>query len=282
MKYNPKKIGIIGFGNMGSAIAERIKSKYSVFVFDIARNKTKGLKNIRVSDSINGLVNAVEAIILAVKPQDFEFVLRKIKNYVKDKLIISIAAGIASTDIERYLGRVRIVRVMPNLPVRIGKGMICLCKGKFANQKDLKFAVKLFKKIGRTQIINEDMMDEATAISGSGPGYFYSKMEDENKKEIKNFVHEFTGVLTGTAQEIGFTYLVAKILAETTTEGSFAYLKATRLSPAEAKKQVASRGGTTEAGLEVLNKGGSLSKAVKAALRRAKELRKKIKFIRVG
>ena len=89
-------IGVIGYGNMGSAIGQRLKSGYQIWVFDQDQGKTQNLSDIKIADSLTDLVNRVNAVILAVKPQDFDTVLGTIKNYSNDKLIISIAAGIKS------------------------------------------------------------------------------------------------------------------------------------------------------------------------------------------
>lgn len=270
-----RKVGIIGFGNMGSAIAERIKSKCKLYVFDKDRNKTGDLLKIDAADNIVNLVTEVEAIILAVKPQDFDTVLEEIKGFVKDKLIISVAAGITTLYIEKRLGCVRVIRVMPNLPARIGKGMICLSKGSIADKADLYFAEKLFSYLGKTLILNEDMMDAATAISGSGPGYIYDWSEGKNIKEIRRYIkYTFIPSFISVAENIGFTPKQAKILTTATGKGSILFLERTHIPPSELKRQVASKGGTTEAGLEVLHRGGSLEEAVKAALSRAKELSK--------
>jgi len=269
---NKKKVGIIGFGNMGSAIAERIKKKYKVFVFDKYSSKTDTLSGIDKAESVSDLVNKSEVVILAVKPQDFDNLLGEIKGAIKDKLLISIAAGISTGHIEKILDKARVVRVMPNLPARIGRGINCICKGFSAEEKDLEAALAIFKFLGTVFMFNEEMMDEATAISGSGPGYFYDLVEGKTLEEIKNYSRTFATSLTASAVDIGFTEEKAKMLAEDTANGSVAFLEKTKLSPSEAKKQVVSKGGTTEAGLEVLHKNGSLQDAVKAALKRAKEL----------
>ena len=278
-----KIIGIIGYGNMGSAIAERLKADYEVWVFDKDKEKTKNILDVGIAKGILVLLDKVDTVILAVKPKDltrvFNTILEKRKKGLEDKLVISIAAGIRTAFIEACLRRTRVIRAMPNLPARFGDGMICLCKGRYAKKNDLHFAKQLFKKLGKVLVLKENMMDASTAISGSGPGYFYDWVEGENIEEIKNTAPRFASSLTAAAQEIGFTYPIARILAETTTKGSILYLEETKLSPAEAKKQVASKGGTTEAGLEVLHNGGSLNEAVKAALKRARKL---VKFISVG
>lgn len=268
-----QEIGIIGFGNMGSAIAGRLKADYRIFVFDKDKNKTNNLSDIKVARDTLDLINAVDIVILAVKPQDFNNLLEEIKRQAKEKLFISIAAGITTSYIEKYLGKARVIRAMPNMPARIGKGMTCLSKGRFAIEEDLNFTKQLFSRLGQTLILHEEMMDQATAISGSGPGYLYDWSVGRNIEEVKKYAQDiFIPSLTASAKAIGFFPEEANILARVTAEGSIVFLEKSNLSPSELKKQVASKGGTTEAALEVLHKGGSLEEAVKAALSRAKEL----------
>lgn len=280
MRQKHVTIGIIGFGNMGSAIAERVKSKYRLSVFDKDKKKTGGLKGIKVSDTIPGLVSQSDAVVLAVKPQDFYSVLNEIKDYTKGKLIISIAAGITTKDIDKILGKVRVIRVMPNMPAIIGKGMSCICKGKYAKEKDLEFAEKLFKSLGKTLVVREIMMNAATAISGSGPGYYYYLIEGDPEQYKSNrnlFKKQFISYLTAAAQDLGFSHPEARFLSIGTGNACDSLLEKSGLSPGELKKRVASKGGTTEAGLKVLKHNiRNLPKAVKAALRRAKELSRKL------
>jgi pyrroline-5-carboxylate reductase len=261
-----KRIGILGFGNMGSAIAEQIKSAYEIFIFDKDKNKTQGVRALKVAENIQNLVKSSEVVILAIKPQDFDGVLNEIIGVVKDKLVISIAAGITTAHIEKLLGDVRAVRGMPNLPAKIKQGMTCLCKGRFASAQDLEFAQELFNRVGNTLIINENMMDAATAISGSGPAYVCSYLE--SKKEKEKFLNDFQEA----AKAIGFNAQQAEILVNATFSGTVEFLKKTKLVPSGLKKQVASKGGTTEAALQVLESGGTLKEAVKAAKKRAEEL----------
>jgi len=259
-----KKIGIIGYGNMGSAIAERIKSAYDVVVFDKDINKTRNLSGIRIAMDIISLVKRVDVMVLAVKPQDFDTLLKEIKDYAKDKLVISIAAGITTSYIETRLQKARVVRAMPNLPAKIGKGMICLCKGKFTDGEDLNFTNKLFSLLGKTLIIEENLMNACTAISGSGPVYVCNYLEAEKE----GFSNDFQKA----AKSVGFNAKQSAFLVNTTFSGTVEFLKETKISPSELKRQVASKGGTTEAALEVLHNGGSLVDAVKAAVKRAREL----------
>lgn len=269
-----KTIGIIGFGNMGSAIAGRIKDKYKLSAFDKDKNKIRDLSGIQIAQDLADLVSKVDSIILAIKPQDFDEVLNEIKDYTKDKLIISIAAGITTGYIEKILNRVKVVRTMPNLPAKIGMGMICLSKGKFAEIADLKFAEELFGTLGRTLTLGEEMMDAVTAVSGSGPGFFCDLISEKSLKEIKGYAERsFIPSLSITALNLGFSPAQARILSETTARGTIQYLIKENLTPDELKKRVASKGGTTEAGLEVLcHDIKNLGEAVRAAVKRAKEL----------
>ncbi len=260
---------------MGSSIAEGIKSKYKVWVFDKDKGKTKRLTGINVAVSILDLIKNTDVVILAVKPQDFDVVLNEIKSYVKGKLIISIAAGINTAYIEKFLGNARTVRAMPNIGAKIGKSVTCLCKGKSTSDKDLRVAKEIFKYIGKIQDLSEDKMNAATAISGSGPGYYFNEIES-NPQVYKNnnseFQKDFIVRLKKAAKSLGFSEQEAHFLARWTVVYSDLLLKQTRLSPGRLKKQVISKGGTTEAALEVLHRGGTLVEAVKAAVKRAREL----------
>ena len=269
-----KKIGIIGFGNMGQAIAKRLKDSYEIHVFDKDKNKTKDSSGVIVNQEIEDLLTITEIIILAVKPQDFRALLDSIKGFIQNKLVISIAAGISTSFIERHLEATpRIVRVMPNIPVKIGEGISCLCKGSIAKDGDIKSAEEIFKHLGITLLLDEKKMDAATAISGSGPGYLCDFIENNGMDMEK--AEEFKIKLGNAAKSLGFNNAEATTLAKATTSGTLKMLKAGNIAPAQLKKQVTSKGGTTEAGLKAWHKkDGTLKDAVEAALKRAKELSK--------
>ncbi len=280
-----KKIGIIGFGNMGMVIGERLKQdidSYEVYVYDQDSKKTDQVSGIHVASSAIDLADKVVALILAVKPQDFEVILKELKDHTQNALVISIAAGLRMDYVERLLGDARVIRVMPNMPARIGKGISCLCKGKHANTDDLLFATQLFSHLGETMIIPEYMMNSATAISGSGPGYFYDLLSKENiniknTDEVEHFGRDvFFPRLLEAAHGIGFNAEQAQVLSRATVEGSLAMLAVTGLFPQELLAQIVSKGGTTEAALKVLHKGVGLKDAVEAARMRAEELSRRI------
>ena len=273
-----KRIGIIGCGNMGAAIAERIKSKYQVMVFDKDRNKTQNLSAISVEDTLLDLVKKSDVIILAVKPQDFDELLKEIKDYAKEKLVISIAAGIPTAYIEKYLGKAKVVRVMPNIGAKIGEAESSLCKGKNAKEKDLDFARELFDYLGKTWIVEEEMINAATAISGSGPAYIYYDMEMNRIDPLnvpKEIEEEYVKRLRRAAEKVGFDSQIAFELAVNTSATSLHLTAALAKSPAELINLIASKGGTTEEALKVLAKGGSWEEAALAAKKRAEELAKK-------
>ncbi len=268
------KIGILGFGNMGAAIAERVKDKHQLFIFDKDTGKTDNISIATVAVSVSDLLNNAEVVILAVKPQDFEPVLIEIKKDIERQLVISIAAGITTSGIERLLGEAQVVRVMPNLPVKVGKGMTCLARGKYVSEINLSLARKIFELTGKTLVVNENMMNAVTAVSGSGPGFLYEFLSRLSSEEWDKFIQEkFIPAFSGAARKVGFSKEQARILADTTAFGSLALLKQSQSPPEVLRRQVTSKGGTTEAGLAVLaGKIENLELAVKAALKRAEEL----------
>lgn len=275
-----RAIGIIGFGNMGSAIAESLKNKYKIYVFDKERYKTQSISGLVVARDILDLANKVDTLILAVKPHDFENLLEVLKEIQREKLIVSVAAGITTTYIEKRLKRVKVIRAMPNILVKINQSVTCLCRGTSADENDLAFVEGLFTELGVTLKIKEEMMDAATAVSGSGPGFYFALIQsqsktDDYKVKQKEITKDFIIKLSEAARGVGFNPTEAELLASHTGTSCAIFLTKSNLSPSELVIQVASRGGTTEAGLDVLRKGGSLTEAVEAAKKRAAELSRK-------
>jgi len=274
--YN--KIGILGYGNMGSAIGQGIKGKYAVNVFDKDPRKIKDAEGVSLVGSIEELIEKSQAVILAVKPQDFEEILSKIKDLCKGKLIISIAAGIAISYLEKYLGEVKIVRVMPNIAAKIAEAETALCKGKYAGEDDLNLAKEIFNCVGKTWIIEENLMNSATAVIGSGPAYICYDMEI-NKYSPKNLPEEikkkYIVKLTEAAEAVGFDSATASSFATASTTSTLNLCAATG-SPAKLREQITSKGGTTEKAIEVLRGGGSWIEAARSAAKRAVALAKKI------
>jgi len=273
-----KKIGILGYGNMGSAIAEGIKARYAVCVFDKEKSKITGLKGIASTDSSRGLVELNEVIILAIKPQDFDILLNEVKYFLQDKLVISIAAGVTTGYLEEILGQTRVIRVMPNLAVSIAEGETCICKGRYAKAGDLWFTKGLFKILGKVWELKEEKLNAATAISGSGPAYILLDMEINKIDPLRiplRFEKVWIHNLHEAALAVGINPKIAQDLSASTTTSTIHLAKHAGNSPAELRKLITSPGGTTEAALKVITDGGSWPQAALAAKKRAQELSKR-------
>jgi len=277
VKEMPKlKIGIIGYGNMGAAIGARWQANYDVLGFDKDQEKLKRIKNLKFAKSVLDLVANSQVIVLAVKPQDIRVVLDEIAANAVGKLVISIAAGVNLEFLEDLLKGARVIRVMPNLGALVGKSLTCLCKRFSARDEDLALAEELFSHIGEIKVMEESRINSATAISGSSPAYIADLLEAEEispqdvTPEKKSRIIQR---LVKAAQAVGFNKNDAELLAAASTTAAFELMKT--LSPKILKEQVTSKGGTTEAALEVIHKTGSWEKGALAALRRAEELSKK-------
>ncbi len=260
-----KCIGFIGAGVMGSAIIKSLLkngvSPSQICVYekdaqkaaDIAANLGVNLKGI------NEIAENCHVLFLAVKPQDLGDLLSKLHLNLKC-LVISIAAGKTTAFIEEALGQNNpVIRVMPNTPAQIGKGVSAISAGKFAGAEDLALANQLMSASGIVVELPENQQDAVTALSGSGPAYFF------------NFVEEM--IKGGIA--LGLTEEIATKLAIGTISGSAAMLQESGLDAATLRKNVTSPNGTTAAALNVFSESNLseiVGKAMKAARDRAQEL----------
>lgn len=202
-----------------------------------------------------------ELVVLAVKPQGMDKLVKQIAPAIDaSKLVISIAAGVPIAAIEKRLGAsVRIVRAMPNTPAVVGLGATALSGGEHATDADLQLAAKIFQAVGITTLLDENLLDAVTGLSGSGPAYIFLVIE----------------ALSDAGVKVGLSRHVALKLAAQTVFGSAKMLLETGAHPGTLKDQVTSPGGTAIAGLHTLEAGGlrtTLIDAVEAATRRAKEL----------
>ena len=272
-----KRLGVVGFGNMGSSIALGVRSFFEVCVFDKDKRKLSDKQGLKSENLLEDLINNSYAVILAVKPQDFDMLLNEIKPFVKDKLIISIAAGITTGYIEKALREARVVRAMPNIAVKISAAETSLAKGRSAKDEDLSFAKELFGLLGKVWVLKEEMVDAATAISGSGPAYIYYDMEANNLDALHLPVerkNEYIQRLKQAALKVGFDPKMAFDLAICTVASSIELLVRTGSTALGLRKMITSAGGTTEAAVKVLSMNGSWAEAALAARKRAQELSK--------
>jgi len=264
-------IGIIGGGNMGEALIKGLYKSDSIFIYEVNPKRVEYLRRkynkLNIAD-ISEVVAQAQVIILAVKPQDMHAALSWVRsNYSKEsKLFISIAAGLTTKFFEDNLKNAlnpkpRIVRAMPNMPALISEGMTGVCRGQYAQPVDLKLARSILGAIGETVIIKEDMMDAVTAVSGSGPAYVFL------------FVEQWINA----AVELGFDQDQARQLVHKTLLGSVHLLEKSYFDASELRAKVTSKGGTTQAAMDVFFKGKFdqlMKKALLAAKKRAKELAK--------
>ncbi|MFA5038483.1 MAG: pyrroline-5-carboxylate reductase [Candidatus Omnitrophota bacterium] len=268
-------MGLIGCGNMGSALAANL-SKKNIFgkicVFDKDKKRQDGLARglgVVSAKSLEDLKLCSNVILIAVKPQDCEDVLTPLKD-VSGSLIISIAAGVSLAYLEARLAgpKTRVLRAMPNLNALIAQSVTALAPGRNISPEDLGLAVEMFDAIGESVIVPEGLIDAVTAISGSGPA-FVAYLMDEVKEDAleKTFLQE--------ALSFGLERKAAAILARGTVLGTRKSLSL-NFDRETLIKRVASKGGTTEAGLKVLESQPktpmALSAAIRAAFQRAREL----------
>ena len=264
------KILIIGGGTMGQAITKCLQtsvSKIETFIVeqdDDTRLKVKELTNNifrNVDEALSSEnKNEYEVIILAVKPSAIKSASKNIKKYLnKESLVISIAAGVSTAKIEDYIGKIPVVRAMPNLAATVGESATAICAGGHADANHIDLAQQLVLSISQVVVVDEEQMNIVTALSGSGPAYFYL----------------LTQYLIDAASEKGLDEDIARILGEQTLIGAARTLNKEPDNVEELRIKVTSPGGTTQAAIEDFesNDLASLVKsAVNAAFLRAEEL----------
>ncbi len=262
-------IGIIGCGNMGSAIASGIISMNitednSLFVFDKIVDKSNYLaeKNKCSICSQDDLIKKADYIILSVKPQDFDSLVGEIGQKLDGQTIISIMAGVSICTIKEKLHKVsQIFRVMPNMPADICESISCIASDEAADEKKLEFVKKIFSGIGKVIETEEKFMDAITAISGSGPAYLFYLAE----------------AMISAAKQQDMDDEMAKKLVFQTLYGAAKYLREKDADPSKLIQKVASKGGTTEAALSVFAEkecGAIIVEAIKKAKLRSEEISK--------
>ena len=207
------------------------------------------------------LIKASDVIILAVKPQVFDVALKGMANVSADgKLFISIMAGITCADIEGTLAPgARVVRSMPNTPALVLEGMTAVSRGTLATDEDIFLTSSLFNLVGKTCVVDEELLDAVTGISGSGPAYVLTFIEALSDAGVKH----------------GFSRDVALLLAAQTVCGTAKLLLESHEHPAVLKGKVASPGGTAIAAMHSLDCDGfraAIINAVDVCIARSKEL----------
>lgn len=260
---------------MGQTYANSFVSSGFVSVNDIfilsrsaiKKNKRFGIDKYNFSTQPNNSIFNVDIVILAVKPQDFHTLSETIKGYInKEHLILSVMAGISIKNIAHALNCDKIVRSMPNIPTQIGLGMTVFCASSAIDRKELFIIQNLINTTGKSIYIEkEEMLNAATAVSGSGPAY----------------VFYFMNAMIESAIHLGFSKSEAEFLVSQTFYGAVQLQNRSELSHNDWIEKVASKGGTTEAALSLFNTfnvSNSIISGIQAANNRASELGKSPKF----
>ena len=269
MSIVDRKVGFLGAGNMGEAIIKGLLAAGLVPAGSIAATDARPERlaqvaeeyGIRAAADNRALVAESDVVILAVKPQVMAPVLREVAPAVNaDKLLISIAAGVATATLREFLGKpARLIRVMPNTPALVLEGATAIARGEGLAPGDLDVARELFEAVGRVVVLDEDHLDAVTGLSGSGPAYVAIVIE----------------ALADGGVKMGLDRATAMTLAAQTVLGSARLILDTGVHPGQLKDMVSSPGGTTIAGIAALEDGGlrrALIQAVERATLRSREL----------
>ena len=269
-----KNVFLFGYGKMGSSIARGWTLKELNFNFFIIEKELSlrkiaykdGFKAFESIEHLNNTKNfkSFDIIFLAVKPQQMENTLQNFSKVdISKSIFISIAAGLSFSWFRSQIDKnIKIVRAMPNLPASIGLGVTGFCKSNNLSKEEDKEVLLLLSAFSKTIYLNdESMIDDVTAISGSGPGYIFYLVE----------------VLSQIGIERGLPIKDAKTLATETLIGSARLIEKSDIDPKTLKENVTSPGGTTEAGLQVLESKENglyplLKSTIKNAVKRAKKL----------
>lgn len=263
------KVLVIGAGNMGLTYAEGMaKSPYlnrrNLMIFDVSPEKTEALSAIPHFDAYDTLEDCLpkaDVVFIAVKPYHSEDLFKSMKNQVnKDQVFVSLMAGITIESMQEGLGVKKVIRTMPNLPAKVGKGMTSFTESEDVSRIELIMVRNLLDTTGEAiHVENENFINASTGISGSGPAYVFYFMQSMLEAALK----------------MGFSENDSKVLVSQTFEGAVALFNDSDLSPTSWMNKVASKGGTTRAALDSMDDNNIkelIKEAAYAAFNRATEL----------
>ncbi len=253
------KIGFIGGGKMACAIIKGIKNSYTEILVSAKTEATlkKLSDNFQVKTTLSNIEVAKnsDVVILSVKPFILREVLEEIKSFLtKDKLVISIAAGISINTIEEIIGKIPVIRVMPNTPALVNAGMSAICAGNCALKEHINIAFDIFKTTGEVIQIEEKYIDIITAISGSGPAFYYYIINEIAK----------------AGETLGLDYQTCLKLSAQTALGSAKMIMESGTTPEQLIVNVTTPGGCTAEGNKVLNE-SEISKILKETIEKTEQ-----------
>ncbi|MCH2182325.1 MAG: pyrroline-5-carboxylate reductase [Mariniblastus sp.] len=260
------KIGFLGAGKMGLALAQGIiqtEADFSTLISDPdAGARERFLQQIPqavVLEENQAVCREADVVFVACKPQQLAAATESLSCEPSKALYISILAGVTTQRLVTALGSKRVVRAMPNTPCLIGQGVLGLAVNPALDANDQDLAERLLANVGTVVRVPEAWMDAVTGISGSGPAY----------------VFKFIEAMIQSGLKAGLEPSIARLLVIETFRGAAELLRATGAEPDELRQQVSSPGGTTMAGLAVLDQRGLdqiIQSAVGAAIERSREL----------
>ncbi|MDP7028970.1 MAG: pyrroline-5-carboxylate reductase [Phycisphaerales bacterium] len=258
-------MGFLGVGHMGMAVLEGVLASgmvdaKAVLAVDHEARRRERASTLGCQVSADAAdVRGLPMIVLCTRPQSFAEAAEELRSD-GDRLLVSVMAGVESARIAAACGLgSRVVRAMPNAPAAVGKGMTAIAAGAGARAGDLDRAAELFSGVGRVVEVAESSMHAVTAVSGSGPAWFYLLAE----------------AIREEGMALGLEASVAEALIRGTMEGAAAMMGGDSRSPAELRDAVTTPGGTTEAGLEAMRANGlvnAVRAGVQAACRRSEAL----------
>ena len=269
MNKNKIKLGFIGCGKMAGSIirgilASESKDKFEILGSEVSEDVAKCASErlgIKVISNNVELAKNVDVLVIATKPMYVLSVVEEIKSvFSEDKLLISIAAGVSTKKINSVLPRHRVVRVMPNTPALLGVGIAGVAKGVLASNDDEKFVMELMETVGKSVQIDESQIDVLTAISGSGPAFFYQVIED----------------MARAGEKLGLDYEKSLLLATQTALGSAKMVLNRGDIPVQTLiDNVATKGGCTFVGISTMKEENSakmFEKVIADTTKKASEL----------
>lgn len=270
------KLGLIGCGNMGSALLSGITGaglyQPSEMIFseknEEARKQRSAQLGIEGIADNAALAKNSDIILLVVKPYQVNDVAAEIRDVIEpDQIIVVVAAGKTIANIKEVFttlavaGSLKIVRTMPNTPAMVGESMTALCVNDHMTEDDIVKVKAIFSAIGKAEVVSEDMMDIITGLSGSGPAFIYMLIE----------------AMADEAVRLGMTRDLAYQFSSQTVLGSAKMVRDTGIHPGALKDAVCSPGGTTIAGVCALDEMGfrdAIMQGVRAAVERSTEMTK--------
>ncbi len=263
------KLGIIGAGAMGQAIAKGLAAaglyaSKEIALFDLRKEVLESLKAQEFStcETLDHLVANIVSdgvLLIAVKPQNIDDLLKEIHQLRKDVIIVSICAGTKIAKFEQFFPENPIIRVMPNTPAQIAKGASVLAPNSKCSPEQVEKIQKIFASMGLAIVLDEDKLDAVTALSGSGPAYVFLLIE----------------AMGDAGMKLGLDEASSRALARETVYGAACLVVESGKSAKELRAQVTSPNGTTQAAIESFERDGfrdTVYQALKAACDRSKEL----------